>query len=277
MPIGDNRNLVTDTNGSVLDPLYQAQSPVQPSQPSIASMLGWPSVAQGVQVAGDIVPFPHELARPPSGDPVGPQAGPHNVLQMDPLAGGVPQGASPTGSFKGKVDWARFDRELEKMIMQKGPEQSQKEMDEITSFAKGLQDLVKKNTQKIKELRASLPAGYKEPSIAGEVAEGVMKGKINILHPEDKQKLTVKTFDPLEDAVPFTGNLPKHAEEMFSEGGAAIFKLQKPGRWPTFVAISPTSEAYQFKDFEKAKRWVAPPPVMRPDPPLDPNEPPPWE
>lgn len=78
-------------------------------------------------------------------------------------------------------------------------------------------------------------------------------------------------------ATQFTGSLPKHAKEVFSEDGATIHKLQKPGRYPSYVATSPIEgERYQFKDFDEAKRWVAPPKFQRPEP-AAPGERPPWE
>lgn len=162
MPIGDNRNVVTDTNSSVLDPLYQVQSPAQPRPQDILSGIGQ---GLGIQEA------------------------------ISTMTGGTPE--------------------------------------EQQMFALGAAPM--------------------------------------LIAPE------VKAFNALEKAVPFAAQLPKYAEEMFSEAGATIHKLQKPGRWPTFVATSPTGESYQFKDFNAAKKWVAPPEVMRPDPPASPMESPPWE
>jgi|SRR5215831_323546 len=79
-------------------------------------------------------------------------------------------------------------------------------------------------------------------------------------------------------AVPlaFKGSL-NNAEKIFDQDGATIHKIQKPGRWPTYVATSPIEgEAYQFGDLEQAKQWVAPPKIMRPDA-ATPGELPPWE
>lgn len=159
MPIGDNRNVVTDTNASVLDPLYQAQSPAQPRPQDILSGIGQ---GLGIQEA------------------------------ISTMTGGTPE--------------------------------------EQQMFALG-----------------AVPM---------------------LLAPEARA---------VEGAIPFVSKLPKYAEEVFSGGGATVHKLQKPGRWPTYVATSPEGEAYQFKDFNKAKYWAEKPPVQRPDLPASPMESPPWE
>src|SRR6516165_8490503 len=40
-------------------------------------------------------------------------------------------------------------------------------------------------------------------------------------------------------ARPFAGAL-EGAEELFSQGGATLHKLQKAGRWPSYIATSPS-------------------------------------
>jgi hypothetical protein len=78
-------------------------------------------------------------------------------------------------------------------------------------------------------------------------------------------------------ARPFAGAL-EGAEELFSQGGATIHKLQKPGRWPSYVATHPTGGAYQFRSEDEAMKWLNPQmPVMKPEPPASPMEIPPWE
>src|SRR5215469_8900609 len=80
-----------------------------------------------------------------------------------------------------------------------------------------------------------------------------------------------------EGVTRFVGDLGKYAEEVFSEGGATIHKLQKPGRWPTYVTTAPdTGERFQYRDFEQAKRSIVTPEIQRPDPAL-PGALPPWE
>jgi hypothetical protein len=284
-------SLVTGLNSSLLNQLYGMNVP-QPVQPNVAQEL------QPFQVAGDVVPFPSELARPPSGTPVPPSPMHGQVLQIDPLMGGVPQSASPTVG-KGKVDWERFESELGKMLAEKTPPPTKKEMDAYTSFANVMQSWAAKNKAvrqmrdlpegvvqgpvpktRVDELRAAIPGGYKAPGAESEVAEGVMKGKIKTLTPGTSRKpdpLAKPTPPDERDASPFTSSL-KSAEEIFSSDAGSIHKLQKSGRWPTYIAThQPSGDQYQFKSEDKALRWLGIQiPGQRPEP-AGPNERPPWE
>ena|SRR5215469_6778905 len=71
--------------------------------------------------------------------------------------------------------------------------------------------------------------------------------------------------------APFVGG-----DLIFSERGGSVYKQQKPGRWPKYLAQNAAGETEHFKDPEKAKQWAAPPEVMRPDPAPS-YELPPWE
>jgi hypothetical protein len=78
-------------------------------------------------------------------------------------------------------------------------------------------------------------------------------------------------------ARPFAGAL-EGAEELFSQGGATLHKLQKAGRWPSYIATSPSGEQFQFRSEDEAMKWLNPQmPVMKPEAPASPMEIPPWE
>ena len=292
-------SIVTGLNGSLLNQLYGMNVP-QPIQPSVVQGL------QPFQVAGDVVPFPSELARPPSGTPVPPSPMHGQVLQIDPLTGGVPQSASPTVTYRGQTNpseaaqfatmKSNFVQALEDMPKRGHPTTKEMEtfLDNLWSkwaaknkAIRQMRDLPEGVVQgpmpktRVDELRAAVPGGYKAPGAEGEIASGVMKGKIKTLTPETPRKpdpLAKPTAPDERDASPFTGSL-KSAEEIFSSDAGSIHKMQQPGRWPTYVAThQPSGDQYRFKSEDKAMRWLdIKIPAQRPDKPADPNEPPPWQ
>jgi|SRR5215469_1937199 len=275
MPYG-SKNVVSDTNGAVTDGLWNVPGvgpvPSQPLQPPAIAQ----DLASWAAVPGQVM-APQQPQTPGQWSDVDEatrqaniaqqyQWGPQTALTMMG-AGGAPAEAS-VAMGRPSIEYLNARRAAKRASG--GSKQAERKVTQGELFRE------EQSAMTPEEITAQkIESAWSDQRIAQEVMWDKIFEQLGLTRGYSLDETFGSGSRKLAVPLAFNGSL-KNAEKVFDENGATIHKLQKSGRWPTYVATSPIEgEAYQFRDFDQAMQWVAPPKIMRPDP-AAPGEPPPW-
>jgi len=270
MPYG-SKNVVSDTNGSIIDSLWDVPGvgpvPSQPMQtPAIAQDL-----ASWAAVPGQVM-APQQPQTPGQWSDVDEAVRQSNLAAQYQWGPETALGMMAFGGAPADASLSMGRPSIEYLNARRAAKRTSGGTKQVTEAKYAPQEALTPEEITAQKVESQ----WSDQRIAQEVMWDKIFEQLGLTRGYSLDETFGSGSRKLAAPLAFKGSL-KNAEKIFDEDGATIHKLQKSGRYPTYVATSPIEgEPYQFRDFEQAKQWVAPPKIMRPDPAV-PGERPPWE